>query len=57
MAKHAYSMPLFTWALDIACTTLPALIAPALFALVLYGMATPDPVVSGHAALKLEAVR
>lgn len=57
MANRAYSTPIHTWAFHLFCTSLPALIAPALIALALYGMATPDPVVAGHAALKLEAVR
>ncbi|MCP1214617.1 hypothetical protein NKW53_00855 [Acetobacter orientalis] len=57
MANRAYSTPIHTWAFHLFCTSLPALIAPVLIALALYGMATPDPVVAGHAALKLEAVR
>ena len=57
MANRAYSTPISTWAFHIVCTTLPAFMAPALVALALLWLATPDPVASGHAALALEAVR
>ncbi|CCT60388.1 hypothetical protein [Acetobacter pasteurianus] len=57
MAKRAYSTPIHTWAFHIFCTSLPALVAPALIALMLLGLGASDPVVTGHAAQKLEAVR
>lgn len=57
MANRAYSTPIHTWAFRIFCTSLPALVAPALIVLALLGMGASDPVVTGHAAQKLEAVR
>lgn len=45
MANRAYSTPISTWAFHIVCT-----MAPALVALALLGLATPDPVISGRAA-------
>lgn len=57
MAKRAYSTPIHTWAFRIFCTSLPALVAPALIALMLLGLGASDPVVTDHAAQKLEAVR
>ncbi|GCD65308.1 hypothetical protein [Acetobacter pasteurianus] len=57
MAKRTYSTPIHTWAFRIFCTSLPALVAPALIALTLLGLGASDPVVTGYAAQKLEAVR
>ena len=57
MANRTYSTPISTWAFRIVCTSLPAVIAPALVALALLGLATPDPVTAGHAGLALEVVR
>lgn len=48
MANRVYSTPISTWAFHTVCTRLPALMAPALVALALLGLATPDPIISAR---------
>ncbi len=57
MANRAYSTPISTWAFHIVCTRLPALMAPALVALALLGLATPDPVISSRIVHTQEAAQ
>ncbi|ARW09973.1 hypothetical protein S101447_00871 [Acetobacter ascendens] len=59
MAKHAHSVRVraCTFIFSPVWGNLPPLIFPVLAVLALIWAAMPDPVVTGHAAQKLEAVR